>query len=72
VPPRPRVPAVPPDLEAVILRCLRKVPEERFPDAAALRGALAVCADAGRWTEAEAAAWWRAHANGSTGTTAPQ
>jgi serine/threonine-protein kinase len=72
VPPRHRVPAVPADLEAVILRCLRKEPGERFPDAAALRGALAACADAGRWTEAEAAAWWRAHANGSTGTAAPQ
>lgn len=72
VPPRNRVPAVPVDLEAVILRCIAKEPSERFADAGSLGDALARCADAGRWTEAEAAAWWRGHANGSTATALPQ
>jgi len=72
VPPRNRVPSVPEDLETVILRCLRKDPGERFPDARALERALHACADAGRWTEEEAAAWWRDHANGSRGTVPPQ
>ncbi|MET1071033.1 MAG: protein kinase [Umezawaea sp.] len=40
--PRPlRRPDVPPDLLAVIDRCLGKAREDRFPDAAALRAALA-------------------------------
>jgi serine/threonine-protein kinase len=72
VPPRDRVPAVPADLEAVILRCLAKEPAERFADADALARALAACGDAGGWTEEHAAAWWSAHANGSTGTASPQ
>jgi serine/threonine-protein kinase len=72
VPPRNRLAAVPPDLEAVILRCLAKEPSERFLDAKALREALLACADAGRWTETDAARWWRDHAKGSGATTSPQ
>jgi serine/threonine-protein kinase len=52
---------VPADLEAVVLRCLEKEPGKRFPDADSLDKALAACADAGRWTEEDAAAWWREH-----------
>ncbi|PRY37362.1 serine/threonine-protein kinase [Umezawaea tangerina] len=41
-PPRPlRRTDVPPDLLAVVDRCLRKAREDRFPDAASLRAALA-------------------------------
>jgi len=40
-------PDVPADLAAVVLRCLAKKPEDRFPDAASLDAALAACA-AGR------------------------
>jgi serine/threonine-protein kinase len=72
VPPRTRLPAVPADLEAVILRCLEKEPAGRFPDTRALARALAACGDAGGWSEEDAAAWWRAHANGSSGTSPPQ
>src|SRR5207249_4798494 len=37
-------PDVPEDLQAVIARCLRKDPEERFQDADSLEQALAACA----------------------------
>jgi serine/threonine-protein kinase len=51
---------VPPDLEAVILRCLRKRPEDRPLTARALRDALQQCTTAPRWTSDDAAAWWHA------------
>ncbi len=59
--PSARVPGVPADLEAVLLRCLRKDPAERFARAADLRAGLRGCADAGRWTAAEARGWWDLH-----------
>jgi serine/threonine-protein kinase len=49
---------VPPDLQAVVLRCLEKDPVRRFADVGALEEALAACACAGQWTEALAAQWW--------------
>jgi serine/threonine protein kinase len=50
---------LPADLEALILRCLDKNPGNRPQGARALREALRRCRIP-RWTEAEAAAWWRA------------
>jgi serine/threonine-protein kinase len=52
-------PDVPADLEAVVMRCLEKQPEKRYPDVASLDKALAACGVAGLWTEERAAAWWR-------------
>jgi tRNA A-37 threonylcarbamoyl transferase component Bud32 len=49
------------DLEAVLLRCLAKRPEDRFPDTLALRDALLACRDAEAWGLAEARAWWDRH-----------
>jgi hypothetical protein len=49
---------VPEDLEAVVMRCLEKRPEDRFADAAALRAALEGCEAAGSWTEEDAAGFW--------------
>jgi eukaryotic-like serine/threonine-protein kinase len=51
--------AVPADLEAVILRCLRKKPDDRPRDARTFRDALHRCTTAPRWTRDDAAAWWR-------------
>ncbi|AMV39044.1 serine/threonine-protein kinase [Planctomyces sp. SH-PL62] len=39
-PPRTIRPAIPRDLESIVLKCLRKAPSERFLDAAALAGDL--------------------------------
>jgi hypothetical protein len=51
---------VPADLEAVILRCLAKDPNARFPDAKSLNAALSTCAAAGQWPAREAARGLRA------------
>ncbi|MBC7172676.1 MAG: serine/threonine protein kinase, partial [Polyangiaceae bacterium] len=51
---------LPADLERIVLRCLEKHPGDRYPSALALREALEDCADAGRWSPADAAAFWEA------------
>lgn len=49
---------VPADLEQVVLRCLAKNPDDRYPDVRALRQALSECVAAGGWTHDDAARWW--------------
>ncbi|MHC4959368.1 MAG: serine/threonine-protein kinase [Planctomycetota bacterium] len=58
IPPTDRNPAVPDDLEAVLLRCLAKDPAERPQGMTALAAELARCRDAGTWTQDAAASWW--------------
>ena len=50
--------SLPPDLEAVILRCLEKDPAGRPRDAGELGRALEACRGVGGWEQAAAAAWW--------------
>ena len=52
-------PDVPRDLEAVVLRCLGKAPEDRFEDVDALDRALADCVNNRDWTSLAAEAWWK-------------
>jgi serine/threonine-protein kinase len=60
VPPlAPLCPALPADLEQIVLKCLTKNPGERFQDAPSLEQALARCQDADRWTDADATRWWK-------------
>ena len=47
-----------PALEALVLRCLAKSPEDRPEDAAELLLLLERCPVSGRWTTADAAHWW--------------
>ena len=49
------------DLEALLLACLAKRPEDRPASAHVLRERLRACAAAGRWTNARAAQWWAVH-----------
>jgi eukaryotic-like serine/threonine-protein kinase len=51
-------PDVPSDLEQVVLRCLAKNPDERYPDVESLERALAACSHSGSWGDREAAIWW--------------
>jgi len=54
-------PDLPLELQEIVLRCLAKAPEDRYPDVEALASALARCAGCGEWSEAAAARWWREH-----------
>ncbi|HSV05383.1 MAG TPA: serine/threonine-protein kinase, partial [Candidatus Binatus sp.] len=56
------------DLAGVILRCLAKDGAQRPASAEALLAALAACADAGTWTQADARAWWLAWGDRLGGT----
>ena len=47
-----------PELEAVIMQCLAKDPEERPDGARQIRERLAACFEIRRWRQADARAWW--------------
>jgi eukaryotic-like serine/threonine-protein kinase len=49
------------DLERLLLRCLKKDPEQRPQSARQLLHELQQCQDAGRWTEEDAEKWWTRH-----------
>ena len=57
-PPSTHRPDLPTDLGQVVLRCLEKDPEDRYPDAASLDAALGACQDADKWPPERAARWW--------------
>jgi serine/threonine-protein kinase len=66
-PPSQINPAVPKDLERIILRCLEKRPQDRYQDVESLDRALADCECAGKWTEEDARAWWQDLEKGRSG-----
>jgi len=69
VPPSHLRPEIPADLEAVVLRCLAKKPDDRFPDARSLASDLAACACANDWDDGKAEQWWLDQANSQIGAT---
>lgn len=52
---------VPADLERIVLKCLAKKPEDRYSNVLEVEHDLLACWDAGKWTPARAAAWWKEH-----------
>ena len=52
---------IPPELDAIVLRCLEKDPDDRFPSVRELTAALEAVPLDPEWTGARAEAWWKLH-----------
>ena len=52
---------VPRDYQQVVMRCLAKDPSDRYQSASELEQAFSKCADGNRWTDVDAASWWKAN-----------
>jgi serine/threonine-protein kinase len=61
---------IPPELDAAILRCLAKKPEDRFPDMESFSDALAALPFDPPWSSDRAREWWIEHPP-ATGTSKP-
>lgn len=72
VPPSTFSPQIPPDLEAVVLKCLSKNPADRFQNAKLLQLALEECECASDWDENQASQWWQMYMAAAPGSLEPQ
>jgi hypothetical protein len=67
VPPSARTRApIPAALDATIMSCLAKAPEDRPASAMELSRRLAACELPRAWTAERSDAWWREHGTGSS------
>lgn len=55
---------IPAALDEVVLRCLKKKPEDRFQSTEQLADALAAVATSGTWDRSSARQWWETHRPG--------
>ena len=62
--------SIPPELERLILDCLKKIPAER-PTIEQVAERLRGCAEAHRWTAADSARWWQEHQGELSSVNAP-
>ena len=53
---------IPPELEAIIMKCLEKDPEQRFASASEMADALRAVPASQDWTRDDARGWWREYA----------
>lgn len=60
-PPSELNPEIPSGLEQVIMKCLEKKPEDRFPNVRLLQQALIDCETDDVWNAEKAAHWWKHH-----------
>lgn len=60
-PPTELNPAVPTELETIVLDCLEKDPGSRIPNAMELRDRLSAVKTYDQWSERDAATWWGEH-----------
>ncbi|MBA2115037.1 serine/threonine protein kinase [Bremerella alba] len=61
VPPSEHVASIPHDLEAIVLRCLAKDPDDRYQSILEMAEALDKCASSGTWLQSDAVQWWTAN-----------
>jgi serine/threonine-protein kinase len=52
---------VPTELDEIVMTCLEKKPDDRFPTAAALEAALDAVSFDSRWSQEQAHEWWELH-----------
>ncbi len=62
---------IPPALDALVLDCLAKAPDDRPPSALAVVDRLDAIPLEARWTEARARAWWGLHGPEAGGASSP-
>ncbi|GAA4422642.1 serine/threonine-protein kinase [Bremerella cremea] len=58
VPPSEQISSIPHDLEAIVMRCLAKDPDDRFQSILDMADALDKCESSGTWKQADAVKWW--------------
>lgn len=59
IPPSRLNPEIPDEIEAIVLRCLEKNPEDRFQSTYDIVAAIEDCREYGRWTREDARLWWQ-------------